>query len=139
MTLTLGFLALSGLLQAPPAPPPAPATMQTTPDPEIAAAALQWLALLDQGRWDESYRATGTAFRKLNTAEMWASASRRVRAPLGAALSRTLVAQDDVPAPPAGYQVLKFRARYANGSDAVETVSLEREEGRWRVVGVTVI
>lgn len=139
MTLTLGLLTLTGLLQAPSAPPPAHTTMQTAPDPAIAAAALQWLSLLDEGRWDESYRATGTAFRKLNTLQMWASASRRVRAPLGAALSRTLIAQDDVPAPPAGYQVLKFRTRYANGSDAVETVSLEREEGQWRVVGVTVI
>ena len=107
-------------------------------DTKVGDAARQWLTLVDQGRWDDSYRDTGSAFRKLNTAQVWATTSETVREPLGAVLSRVLLSQEELPAPPNGYQVVRFRTRYANKASAVETVSLEREEGRWRVVGVII-
>lgn len=56
----------------------------------------------------------------------------------GAVISRTLLSQENLPAPPAGYEVVKFRTSYANKADAVETVSLARENGEWRVAGVTI-
>lgn len=95
-------------------------------------------APLSQGRWDESYQAFGTAFRKLNTSQVWADVSKKVRPPLGAVISRTLISQEDVPAPPRGYEVVKFRTSFATKANAVETVTLEREDGGWRVVGVTI-
>jgi hypothetical protein len=107
-------------------------------DAVLVDAARQWLILLDQGRWDESYRATGTPFRKLNTAQVWAAVSEKVRAPLGAVMSRSFLSQQDLPAPPHGYEVVKFRTRFANKADAVETVTLDREDGHWHVVGVTI-
>nr|WP_245648728.1 DUF4019 domain-containing protein [Sphingomonas sanxanigenens] len=137
MTLALGFLALVTLSQADTASPPAPAASQA-PHSEVANAARQWLTLVDQEQWEESYRATGKAFQKLNTAEVWAATSQKVRAPLGAVISRTFVSEEELPAPPSGYQVVKFRTSYANKADALETVSLDREDGRWRVVGVTI-
>lgn len=137
MTMILGLLALSGALPLA-APSEAPAATQTAPDRAVVAAAEQFLTLVDQGRWDDSYRATGAAFRKLNTAKVWAEVSEKVRTPLGAMLSRSFASQQDLPAPPAGYQVVKFQTRFANKPEAVETVSLEREGGAWRVVGVTI-
>ncbi len=137
MTILLGLLALSGALPVATAPQAPPAAAQAS-DPAVVAAAERFLTLVDQGRWDESYRATGTAFRKLNTARVWADVSQKVRVPLGAALSRTFASQEELPAPPAGYEVVKFRTRFANKAEAVETVSLEREDGEWRVVGVTI-
>ena len=137
MTLFLGLLALSGALPLATAPQPG-VDARTASDPAVVASAERFLTLVDQGRWDDSYRATGTAFRKLNTAKVWSDVSEKVRTPLGAALSRTFVSQQDLPAPPMGYQVVKFRTRFANKADAVETVSLEREGGEWRVVGVTI-
>lgn len=104
----------------------------------MADAARQWLGLVDQGRWDDSYRATGSAFRNLNTAQVWADLSRKVRTPLGTVISRVFVSQENLPAPPAGYEVVKFRTRFANKADATETVTLDREDGRWRVVGITI-
>jgi DNA-binding CsgD family transcriptional regulator len=138
MTLAFGLLALFAYPQVAPILSPAPAASAATVDAAVLDAARQWLALLDQGKWDESYRATGAAFRKLNTPEVWAAASVRVRVPLGAMVSRTFVSQENLPAPPQGYEVVKFRTRYANREEATETVTLEREGDQWRVVGATV-
>ena len=138
MTLALALLALTALPQVASTPPPPVTASRTTPISEVVDAARQWLALLDQSRWDESYRATGSSFRALNTLQIWAETSERARAPLGAMISRTFVSQENLPAPPHGYEVVKFRTRFANNPEAVETVTLDREDGNWRVVGVTI-
>lgn len=135
MTFALGLLALALL---PAAPTATPAASQVAPNPEVVDAARAFLVLGDQGRWDESYKATGAAFRKLNTAAVWRTVSEKVRTPLGAVASRTLIGQENLPAPPHGYEVVKFRTSFANKAEAVETVTLEREGGAWRVVGVTI-
>ena len=138
MTLVLGLLALTALPQAASTPPPAPAASHETPNPAVVDAARQWLGLVDEGRWDESYRATGAAFRKLNTPQVWGRISEKVRVPLGAVITRTLVSQENLPAPPSSYEVVKFSTHFANKAEAVETVTLDREGGGWRVVGVTI-
>jgi DNA-binding CsgD family transcriptional regulator len=139
MTLVLGLLAIATLPHLAPAPYAAPQATVPAADAAVVNAACEWLALVDQSRWDESYQATGSAFRKLNTPAAWAAASVKVRVPLGKALSRTLLSQENLPAPPDGYEVVKFRTRFANKGEAVETVTLEREDGAWRVVGVTIV
>ena len=140
MSISLALLALaslSGTAGAPAAPKPeAPAV----PAAETATvqAAHQWLALVDKGDWNGSWNATGQAFKSLNTSERWADVSRSVRTPLGAVVSRALIGEENVPAPPYGYQVVKFRTSYANKAGAIETLSLVREGGEWRVVGCTI-
>jgi len=137
MTFTLGLLALIALPQDAPVPPD-PSVAAETPDAAVVDTARQWLMLLDRAQWGESYRATTPSFQKLNTLQVWTKASEQARVPLGEMLSRSLVSQQDVPTPPHGYQMVKFRTRFANGTEAVETVTLEREKGGWRVAGVTV-
>lgn len=107
-------------------------------DPAIETTAREFLTLVDQGRWDDSYARTGTAFRKLNSAVVWADVSKKVRPPLGPVRSRVLLSQQNFPAPPDGYDVVKFRTDFANKAGAVETVTLEREDGGWRVVAVII-
>jgi len=138
MTFALGLLALAALPQSTATPSPAPTTSQPSPNSQVADIAREWLVQLDQGRWDESYQATGKAFRELNTAQVWAAASEKVRVPLGAMISRAFISQENLPAPPSGYEVVKFRTRFANKAEAVETVTLDLEDGSWRVVGVTI-
>lgn len=139
VTMTI-FIALLTLGSAPPAPSiPAQPPVTAAPASETPAAlsARHWLALVDEGRWEDSYRATAASFRELNTVERWSAASEKARVPLGRVVSRTFVGEDDVPAPPHGYTVVKFRTRFANkDAETVETVSLDREQGQWRVVGV---
>lgn len=135
MSLLLALLALSPLAQidtTPPAPSAESAHSQT------AETASQWLSLVDQDKWDESYKATGKAFRKLNTRQVWAATSQKMRQSLGRMIARSFSSEENLPAPPYGYQVVKFHTNYANKPDALETVSLDQEDGHWRVVGVTV-
>lgn len=60
------------------------------------------------------------------------------RVPLGAVISRALLSHEYLPAPPDGYEVVKFRTRFANKDAAIETVTLDREARGWRVVGVPI-
>lgn len=136
MSFALGLLAIAGL--TPVAAPQAPATSQEAPNPAAVEAARAFLALLDESRWNESYAAFGPVFQKMNSAQVWADVSEKVRKPLGAATSRTFLSQENLPAPPAGYEVVKFRTSFAGKANAVETVTLDRVDGRWVVVGVTV-
>lgn len=139
MTLALSLVALATLPQLASAPVTMSAAVSATaPNAEIIDAARNWLTLQDQSRWDESYRATGATFRQLNTVAIWRATSEQVRTPLGAVVSRTLVSVENLPAPPSGYQVVKFRTRFVNKAEALETVTLNREDGGWRVVGVLI-
>ncbi|WP_311268547.1 DUF4019 domain-containing protein [Sphingobium sp. WCS2017Hpa-17] len=138
MIFVLGLLALAATPQNIPAAQTAPVTASAVTDPQVVDAARQWLALVDQGKWDDSYRGTTASFRKMNTAKVWADTSEKVRVPLGAVVSRTFLSQENLPAPPYGYEVVKFRTSYANKADAIETVSLDKQDGVWRVAGVTI-
>lgn len=137
MTLALALLALIAVPQGT-SPVPPPADSATTANPAVVETARTWLTLLDQSRWDESYRLTGSAFRKANSVQMWTAASNKARVPLGGMVSRVLESQQYFPAPPEGYQVVKFRTAFANKAEAVETVTLEQEDGAWRIVAVTI-
>ena len=44
--------------------------------------------------------------------------------------------RENLPAPPYGYEVVKFRTTFANRADVVETVTLEEQAGGWGVVGI---
>ncbi|MFD1610882.1 DUF4019 domain-containing protein [Sphingomonas tabacisoli] len=134
MSLAIGLLALVASPLIAPAPQGGAASTQAA-NSAVAASAQSWLALVDQGRWEESWAATASSFRSLNTTELWASTSQKARVPLGAVRSRVLLSQESVPAPPNGVEVLKYRTSFANKPNAVETLSLALEDGSWRVVG----
>lgn len=137
MSLILALAAISSL----------PQTMLASADgtssviaqtAEVEAAARRFLTLIDQGKWDESYALTTPSFQKLNTGKVWADVSEQARPPLGALISRTMIGHEEVPTPPHGYEVVKFRTSFANKANAIEKVSLEREGNGWRVAGVTI-
>jgi len=135
MSLAIALLALATTPQMPAPPSPVPPDAETVAaDPTPSRAALQWLALVDAGQWTQSWAATGTAFRKLNTSMTWAKVSDEVRVPLGAVVSRTMVDDQDVPAPPHGFRMIRFRTSFANKPDTTETVTLAHEAERWKVV-----
>lgn len=104
-------------------------------DAAVEVAAREWLALVDAGDWQSSFAATGDGFRAVNTAEGWEAASRKARIPLGAPVTRTAIAFEHLPVPPAGAQLVRFRTDFAARAGAVETLSLQMEQGRLKVVG----
>lgn len=137
MSIILGILALA----AAPQPASAPAAAQAPAavaivETDAVRAARDWLQLHDEGRWRETWNGTGAEFRRRNSVERWTEVAQSVRPPLGAAIARVAISQEDVFVPFAGVEVIKFRTRFANKADAVETVSLAREDGAWKVVGI---
>ncbi len=134
MSLIFGIAAL--VLQPHSVPTSAQGAAAATPaQAGVVRAARDWLAIVDAGRWEESWRATGESFRSLNTVEVWTRASEQARIPLGAVVSRADMSQEHVPAPPRGYEMVKFRTSFANRANVVETLTLSREGQAWRVVG----
>jgi Protein of unknown function (DUF4019) len=105
---------------------------------QAAAAAREWLGLVDGGRCSTSWQAAAPMFRMTVTPEQWDQAVHSVRTPLGRCLSRTLRSHkmvDAFPGAPKGpYVVLQFEADFEHGDHAVETVTPVRgQDDRWRV------
>ena len=133
------FLAALLLPASPVSLLPASVASSAAAEPSEAAAAQaaeDFLRLVDESQWAESYAMTGAQFRELNTLERWAEVSGQVRPPLGKLLTRDLVTNEYVSAPPEGYRLIKFRSVYANGAAQTESLSLAWENGAWKVVGV---
>jgi DNA-binding CsgD family transcriptional regulator len=131
--LALAALALSTSHRAhPSAPQSRPAAVAES---AVSEAARHWLALVDAGKWEESFTGTAKSFQTLNTLDMWQSASVGGRVPLGRVLSRRLAGEESVPAPPNGYRVVRFKTDFAAKAGATETLSLAREGDGWRVAG----
>lgn len=106
-------------------------------DAAVVSAARDWLKLTDSGDWQASFDAAGKAFRDVNTASGWANIAMRVRGPQGALVSRELLTVRYLNAPPHGYQEVAFATRYENAK-IIETVTLQQEDGAWKVVGILV-
>lgn len=138
ISLAAALLALSASPQPEGGPAASSAAASAAPLPvqsPATPAARQWLELVDAGKWEESWAGTTQSFRTQNTVEVWRSASEGGRVPLGRVLSRSLKSDESIPAPPNGYQLVRFQTNFANKAGATETLSLTREGGSWRVVG----
>lgn len=149
MTISLALLAVlaqsgaslsSGENQPSAIPVSVPASVTPTPASEAAAteAARHFLGLLDHDDWAGSWKATHRSFQLLNTVEWWAQASQSVRNRLGKPISRELATVDFTAAPPNGYWVIKFKARYSKQGSVVETLQLASEAGGWKLAAITV-
>lgn len=104
-----------------------------------AAAAQEWLALLDAGDHQACWQRAAALMRGAVSPDQLAGALRTALAPLGAPVSRSLDGADyheTLPGAPDGrYWVLRFAASYARKRAAVETVTAAWDGGAWRVSG----
>jgi DNA-binding CsgD family transcriptional regulator len=101
----------------------------------VEQSARAWLTLVDSYKWPDSWNATGKAFKELNTQDQWAKVAGKVQPELGALKSRTIKSREFLPAPPYGYEMVKFQSSFANRPSVIETVTLVREDDTWKVVG----
>jgi hypothetical protein len=117
------------------------AAQEATADAPPAAfhAAAAWLALVDSGRYDESWDGLGAPARQSVAREQWASILGRSRAQYAGAPVRVLAAaqqRDEIPGAPAGpYVILQYHSAFGTDRAATETVSLRLEDGAWLPVG----
>jgi DNA-binding CsgD family transcriptional regulator len=107
--------------------------------PASARPAQEWLRLVDDKNWAESWSKTGNMFRSQVSQESWTSKVMPVRQPLGTVSSRSfnsVVRTTSLPGAPIGnYEVLEFLVDFANKRGAIETVVLVNEGAAWKVVG----
>lgn len=132
------FAAALALSSTAPAPAPAQANATTSvAESDASRAARAWLALVDAQKWQESWAATGASFRTVNTVANWQAAAEQVHARFGPALSRDLVSDFDTPSSN-DVRAVRFRTIFPNKLVKIETLSLTREGGQWRVAGIYV-
>jgi hypothetical protein len=112
------------------------------PQKELAAvsAAEKWLALVDGGKYAESWKEAAAYFRTAVPQNQWEQALQATRKPLGKLLSRTVASRtyrNSLPGAPDGeYVVIQFETSFEQKKQAVETVTPMMDKDRkWRVSG----
>ena len=104
------------------------------------SAAQKWLAVVDEGKYAESWNEASEFFKNSIIREQWEQSLRAVRTPLGNLLSRVPQSQTyktSLPGAPDGqYVVIQFQASFENKKLAIETVTPTLDnDGNWRVSG----
>jgi len=110
------------------------------PEVEAQTAAEQWLALVDAGKFGESWDSAAPYFKAAVSKDKWESSLVALRKPLGDLTSRKLKTAKytkTLPGAPDGeYVVLQFDTSFSNKKSAVETVTpLLDKDGKWKVSG----
>jgi hypothetical protein len=103
------------------------------------AAANEWLALVDAGKFETSWERSASLFRKSVSADQWTKSISTVRTPFGKFISRELLSANymtSLPGAPDGqYVMIQYRCKFENKQAAVETVTPMFDDGEWKVSG----
>lgn len=146
-----GLVALSALILLPAAASPLAAQeAEAAEDMDMATddaaaiedateAATEWLVLIDEGAYEESWKQSASAFQDAVTPAVWHTSVTDARGPLEPFGERTLIGSqqltDPPGAPPGDYVVLQYRTEISGDRTAVETVVPMKEGDTWKVSG----
>ena len=103
-------------------------------------ASQAWLALVDAGRYDESWQEAARLFKAAVTKQQWRASMGAYRKPLGQLIARTLKSKTyatSLPGAPDGeYVVIQYATTFENKKSAIETITPMLDgDGKWRVSG----
>ena len=113
---------------------------QETPRALAQKASEHWLALVDAGKYGESWDAAARAFKDALSRQAWINQVEAARKPLGKLVSRKLAKSNYMKnppgAPPGEYVAIEYQSSFENLKSATETVvpTLDKD-GKWRVSG----
>jgi hypothetical protein len=107
---------------------------------DAIAAAEHWLALVDSGKYAESWKETSQMFRDIVPEKEWISKMDAIRKPMGELKSRELSSTDyttSIPGAPDGqYVIIHFNTAFTHKESALETVTpMMDKDGKWHVSG----
>jgi hypothetical protein len=113
---------------------------QQKPEQLAQQSAESWLALVDAGKYAESWQVASQLFKAAVTLEQWQNALRASRDPFGKVLSRKVKSASytkTLPGAPDGeYVVIQYESSFEHKQAAVETVTpMMDKDGKWRVSG----
>ena len=105
---------------------------------ETRAAALEWLGLVDAGKYPAAYAMEPARLRAATTEEQFIRSMEGRRVPFGRVLSRSFIGaaftRKLTGSPDGRYESILFRTSFENKKLAAERVILSHESGQWRVV-----
>jgi hypothetical protein len=104
------------------------------------SAAEKWLAVVDKGKYEESWKEAAEYFKNAVKQKQWEQSLQAVRNPLGKLISRKVNSKTymtSLPGAPDGeYVIIQFDTSFENKKKAVETVTTMMDKGGgWRVSG----
>ena len=110
------------------------------PEQLAQQSAQSWLALVDSGRYADSWQESASLFKAHVTDDQWSSMIAATRDPLGKVVSRKLKSAQytkTLPGAPDGdYVVIQFDTSFEHKQSAVETITpMLDKDGKWRVSG----
>ena len=117
--------------QAEPAKPSTVTAVMPTPDER----ARQWLILVDDKNYAQSWSEASKTFQSRQKTDSWAAEAAAQRTPLGAVASRDLKSID---LSRNNTAVIRYDTEFAHKAQAVETVTLDFENGSWSVTDYSV-
>ncbi len=113
---------------------------KTEKEKAAVAVAGKWLALIDTGKYSDSWRDANEYFKKSVKQDPWENTVRSVRRTTGKMISRKLKNKiDKKPSPgePQGqYIIVQYSTSFQNKKSATEeVVTTLDKDGRWKVSG----
>lgn len=115
----------------------------TPPEEAGMTAAKEWLAIVDAGKYPESWGTMAAGFKKEVSKRKWKNAITEIRQPLGKLVSRKFKSAEyskELPGAPEGeYVIVQFDAAFEKKQAATEKVTLILGQDLfWRVSGYAV-
>lgn len=106
---------------------------------DTANVAAQWLKLIDDGKYADSWDYASQTFQFTIKKNEWIVAEEKLRQPMGRLLNRQLMqqlpAKDPKGLPAGDYMVLAYKSSFSNRPDVRELVTMVKEsDGKWRVL-----
>ncbi len=103
-------------------------------------AATQWVALVDEGKYAQSWDNAAGYFKGAVKKDQWEASLSAGRKPLGKVLSRKVKTKQyttTLPGAPDGqYVVIHYETSFERKASATETITPMREkDGKWKVAG----
>ena len=116
---------------------------ETRPEDAAQPPATEWLALVDAGKYVESWEKMSPGFKKEVSKRKWKATVEKIREPLGKFTSRKLKSAEyskELPGAPEGeYVVLQYDSVFGRKPTAIEKVTLILgQDLNWRVSGYAV-
>lgn len=107
---------------------------------DAVSAAESWLAIIDSGKYMQSWESAAQFFKDKVPDSQWESTLRQVREPLGEVTSREVTNVQYltyIPGAPMGeYVVIQFKTVFTRKGEGVETITpMLESDGTWKVSG----
>ncbi len=111
-----------------------------TKESKAVESSIVWLALVDSGKYSESWEEAAAYFKSAISKEQWQAVIKAVRRPLGRVISREIKSKqftETLPGTPDGqYVVIQYKTSFEYKKSAVETITpMLDKDSKWRVSG----